>query len=92
VVIETARAGDLTQVLLDSYGLTQRETEIALMLARGLSTKEIAAELILSVHTVRDHTKVIYDKAGVNTRGELVAKLFSNHVLDYFHSAVAHLS
>ena len=61
------------------------------MLSRGLSVKEIAAELILSVHTVRDHIKAIYDKTGVNSRGELVATLFSNHVLDGFHAAVEHV-
>jgi DNA-binding CsgD family transcriptional regulator len=92
VVIETARADDLLNILLESYGLTERETEIVLMLSRGLSVKEIAAELALSVHTVRDHIKAIYDKAGVNSRGELVASLFSNHVLDGFHATVEHVA
>ncbi|MDZ7728095.1 MAG: helix-turn-helix transcriptional regulator [Dehalococcoidia bacterium] len=90
MTIEPARPDDLVRVLLESYGLTQRETEIVLLLARGLSTKEIAAELIISAHTVRDYVKSIYDKAGVNSRGELVARLFSNHVLNRFHSAVLH--
>jgi DNA-binding CsgD family transcriptional regulator len=88
VVIEPARAADLTPILLESYGLTGREVEIVLLLARGLATKDIAAELSLSPHTVRDHVKAIFEKARVNSRGELVARLFSQHLLDGFHAAV----
>lgn len=91
ITVETAPPDDLVRVLLDSYGLTPRETEILLHLCRGSSTKEIAAELIISAHTVRDHLKAIYEKAGVSSRGELVAGLFSNHVLDRFHDTVAHI-
>lgn len=91
LVIETARPDDLVPVLLGSYGLTDRETEIVLLLASGLSPKEIAADLVLSVHTARDHVKMIYDKAGVTSRGELVAAVFSNHVLDAFHQSIQHI-
>lgn len=48
-------------------------------MARGLSNPEIAAELTLSPHTVRDHLKAIFAKVGVGSRGELVAKLFAEH-------------
>ena len=91
LTVETARPDDLVRVLLDSYGLTVRETEIVLRLCRGLATKDIAADLMISTHTVRDHVKSVFEKAGVNSRGELVAELFSNHVLDHFHSAVDHV-
>lgn len=91
VTIELARPDDLARILLDSYGLTPRETDIVLLLARGLSTKEIAAELAISAHTVRDHTRAVYEKAGVGNRGELVAALFANHVLDRFHGALTHV-
>jgi DNA-binding NarL/FixJ family response regulator len=91
LLVETARPDDLVRILLESYGLTPRETDIVLGLARGLSAKDIAAELLISVHTVRDHVKAIYEKVGVNSRGELVATLFSRHVIDRFHSAVTHL-
>jgi DNA-binding CsgD family transcriptional regulator len=88
VVVETARPDDLVSILLESYGLTERETAVVLLLARGCSPKEIAADLVISVHTVRDHIKAIYEKTGVTTRGELVAKLFSNHVLEPLHATV----
>jgi DNA-binding CsgD family transcriptional regulator len=91
LTVETARPDDLVRILLDSYGLTPRETEIVLRLCRGMSTKEIATDLVISTHTVRDHVKAIYDKAGVNSRGELVAGLFTAHVLDRFHHTVSHV-
>ncbi len=90
VMIDAAAPSDLVPILLDSYGLSERETEIVLQLCRGIGTKEIAGELMISVHTVRDHLKTIFDKAGVNSRGELVARLFSSHVLERFHSSVVH--
>lgn len=88
VMIEPARAADLTPILLESYGLTDREIEIVVYLARGLSTKDIAAEVSISPHTVRDHVKAIFAKTGFTTRGELVARVFSDHLLDGFHQAV----
>jgi hypothetical protein len=38
-----------------------------------------AGRLHLSPHTVRDYVKAIFDKVGVSSRGELVAKLFADH-------------
>ena len=92
LTVETAHPDDLVKILLDSYGLTQRETDIVLRLCRGLPTKEIAKELAISAHTVRDHIKAIYQKAGVASRGELMAALFTNHVLDRLHRNVAHVA
>ncbi len=88
VMIEPARAADLTPMLLEAYDLTEREIGIVIYLARGLATKDIAAELSISPHTVRDHVKAIFAKTGFNTRGELVARVFSDHLLDGFHAAV----
>ncbi len=63
----------------ECYGLTPRERDVLRGVARGLSTTEIAGELYLSTHTVRDHLKSVFDKVGVSSRGELVAKLFAEH-------------
>lgn len=92
VTVEAAGAGDLAAIVLESYALTSRETEITLSLCRGLSAKQIAAELFLSTHTVRDYMKVIYEKAGVNSRGELMAQLFTNHVVGGLEASVSTLS
>ena len=91
MTIDAAAPGDLVPILLDSYGLTDRETEIVLLVCRGIGTKEIANELSISVHTVRDHLKAIFTKSNVNSRPELVARLFTNHLLERFHDTVAHM-
>ncbi len=59
-------------------------------IARGGSTSEIAAELFLSPHTVRDHIKTVFEKVGVSSRGELVARLFGEHYSDRFHETMVH--
>ena len=64
---------------LAEANLTDRETEVLRLIAQGRSNPEIAAELFLSPHTVRDHLKAIFEKVGVGTRGELVARLFFDH-------------
>ncbi len=91
VMIEPARRSDLLPILLESYGLTPRESEVVLLLSRGLATKEIAAELCISMHTVNDHLKVIFTKTAVSSRGELVAKLFAEHVIERYHEHAVHV-
>lgn len=61
---------------LAHLGLSPREAEVALAAARGFTTKEIAASLALSPHTVESHVKTIFDKLGVSSRGELAAIVF----------------
>lgn len=48
--------------------LTRRETEIALLAAKGLPSKDIAGRLFVSVRTVDNHLARIYDKLGVSGR------------------------
>jgi len=56
-------------------GLTARETEVLRHVARGLSTREIAAQLVLSPKTVERHIESIYGKAQVRSRA--AATLFA---------------
>lgn len=90
VVIDPAGPADLVAITLESYGLTERESEVVPLLARGLSTKEIAAEMCISRHTVSDHMKAIFAKCNVTSRGELVARLFADHILEHHHSVTTH--
>ena len=56
-------------------GLTPREIEILRLIARGLSSREIADRLTLSAKTVRNHTEHIYAKTGAGNR--VAASLFA---------------
>lgn len=91
ITISAAQPSDLVPILLESYSLTGRETTVVLLVCQGLATREIASELSISSHTVRDHLKTIFEKTGAHTRGELVAQIFSQHVLGAFHESVVHL-
>ncbi len=52
--------------------LTQRELDVLTKAAKGLSNKDIAKELFLSVHTVESHLQSIFSKFGVGSRIEAV--------------------
>ena len=79
LVIEPAKAGDVAPLIVEAYGLTQRELDVTRAISRGLGTAEIAEHLFVSQHTVRDHVKSVFEKVGVSSRGELVAKVFADH-------------
>ncbi|HEX8858485.1 MAG TPA: helix-turn-helix transcriptional regulator [Actinomycetes bacterium] len=70
---------EVAPIIVQAYDLTDREWQITSLIARGAGTADIAEELFLSAHTVRDHVKAIFAKVGVNSRGELVARLFADH-------------
>jgi HD-GYP domain-containing protein (c-di-GMP phosphodiesterase class II) len=51
-------------------GLTARELEVLLLVARGASSREVAGELVIADKTARNHIERIYTKLGVSTRAE----------------------
>jgi DNA-binding CsgD family transcriptional regulator len=53
--------------------LTRREAEVAVLAARGLTNRDIAAQLFLSVRTVEVHVDRILTKLGFHTRTQLAA-------------------
>jgi len=59
-------------------GLTQREEEILVFLAEGLSNKEIADRVKISYDTVRAHLRHIYEKLHVRGRTEAVKKYLTS--------------
>jgi LuxR family maltose regulon positive regulatory protein len=54
--------------------LSERELEVLRLMADGLKYKEIADKLVISVNTVRHHTRNIYGKLDVNSRAQSVAR------------------
>jgi DNA-binding CsgD family transcriptional regulator len=76
VVVRPAVPREVAPVLTRLYGLSEREREIAAAVARGESTKEIAAALAISPHTVEEHIERACAKMSVRGRKALVAKLF----------------
>jgi DNA-binding CsgD family transcriptional regulator len=64
-----------------TLGLTPREQEVAQLLVQGKTYKEMAAELFVSLPTVKTHVSNIYAKANVRNRLELsnLLMLFRNN-------------
>jgi DNA-binding NarL/FixJ family response regulator len=61
------------QPISKELGLTVREVEILKMLEFGLSNRDIAAELCIAIHTVKNHVHSVLIKLGVSTRAEAAA-------------------
>jgi DNA-binding CsgD family transcriptional regulator len=81
IVIEPASGSRSATLRLEINGVTAREREVATLLASGLSNTDIAANLVLSPHTVQDHIKSLFEKLGVASRQELVARVFLDEYL-----------
>jgi len=59
----------------DSFeALTTRELEVLTLMAEGMPNKQIAAELGLSLHTVKFHAAAIFAKLGAASRTEAVTQ------------------
>lgn len=75
ITIEPARSNEIAPLLMRAWGLSRREREVASLVIDGLDTDEIAADLFISPHTVRDHIRSVFDKVGVHSRRHLVSTL-----------------
>ena len=69
------KAGGLHQLRgsRDSVDLTPQEDAVTTLVAKGLTNREVAAELYVSPKTVQYHLTRIYAKLGVRSRAELAA-------------------
>ena len=81
VVLETATPIQVWPLVTAAYQLSPRESEVTLLVARGLSTNEISRVLRIANNTVQDYLKSIFDKFGVRSRGQLLAAIFSSQYL-----------
>jgi DNA-binding NarL/FixJ family response regulator len=69
-LVSAARVDD-TSLSFHDEALTDAENRVAVAVSRGLTNKEIAAELEISVRTVENHISHILDKKGFSNRVEI---------------------
>ena len=74
-LVSSGNTEDASLTLQDET-LTDAETRVAVAVSRGLSNKEIAAELEISVRTVENHISHILDKKGFSNRVEIARYVF----------------
>ena len=92
LVIQPARGSDVATIVVQAYELTAREQQLTQLISYGLATGEIADRLGLSPHTIRDYVKQVFEKVGVTSRGELVAKIFAEHYNPALEAGMVHTS
>ncbi len=66
----------------DSHELSEREREVLILVARGMTNKEIASELNISPHTVISHRKNIVHKTGIRSVAGLTVYAVLNKLID----------
>ena len=81
VILEPAAPAEVAPLVLHSYALTERETQVAQLVLQGVATDQIADSLTISALTVQQHLKAIFDKSGARSRREFVAQVFNQQYL-----------
>ena len=61
--------------------MSEREREVALLVAEGLPNADIADRLFVTESTIKKHVHVIYDKLGIKTRPQVVAWAWRSGVM-----------
>lgn len=69
---ETSSLDERCSALAHAHGLTKREAEVLILLAKGRDLPYISEELFISKNTVRTHMKGIYRKLGIHSKQELL--------------------
>lgn len=77
--------------MTENNTLTSRETEILALIAEGKSNKEIAAELFISVNTVKVHVSNIFQKISVTSRTEATIYAIEHSVVEFPRPAMEEL-
>ena len=72
--VSNARPGPPGNTAQQTLGITAREFEILTLVARGLSNREIAAQLFVSENTVKTHCARAFDKLGAVRRTQAVQR------------------
>ena len=77
----TAPAFDGATVARGGSPLSQRQQEVALLVARGRTNRQIAADLVVSERTVESHVTNVLGKLGLSSRSQIVAWIVGRGLL-----------
>jgi DNA-binding CsgD family transcriptional regulator len=58
---------------VQKFPLTAREREVAVLIAHGLTNRQVAARLVIAVRTADNHLQHIFDKLGLSARAQVAA-------------------
>jgi DNA-binding CsgD family transcriptional regulator len=72
---------NLAPISAETYGLSHRELEVLRLVAAGKTNRQIAAELVISEHTVARHVQNIYAKLGLSSRAAATAFAFERELV-----------
>jgi two-component system, NarL family, response regulator LiaR len=72
VVVEEKKPFKFNDSAMVQRAITKRELEVLQLMAQGLSNKEIADRLFLSLSTVKSHSNNLFDKLGVQRRTQAI--------------------
>lgn len=86
VILERAQPAEVAPLILQAYNLTEQEGRIAQLVLRGHATSELVDALSISALTVQQHLKAVFDKTGVHSRRELVARIFAQQYVPRIRS------
>jgi DNA-binding CsgD family transcriptional regulator len=84
VLFEVARPVEIAPLIMQAYHFTKREGEVTHLILQGCATREIAATLHMSPHTVQDHLKAVFDKVNVSSRRALAGRIFAQQYQPHF--------
>ncbi len=70
------------EYVADDYELSERETDVLVLVAKGLSSKEIADKLNISIHTVNSHRKNITHKTGIKSVAGLAVYAMIHNLME----------
>jgi DNA-binding CsgD family transcriptional regulator len=72
------RVAPSVDVVRRDLGISEREAEIASLLALGFDLSRISRRLGISIHTARSHLKHIFEKTGARSQGELMRRILAS--------------
>lgn len=64
----------INEIALKETGISKRELEVLQLMQQGLSNKEIADTLFVSLNTIKTHTSNLFDKLEVSRRTQAIVK------------------